>query len=146
MVKTLYGGESNDLSTILMLVLCVSVRLSVCPPRDLEDGTSYRCASFTGIKRFSWRVAQTAFWVYMTRGSRGKVFGTFRQVTCWRPCMHITLPGYPGQDESCPPPDRHLNILEGHGYHSWYCFHMNGKLITWLKNRPVCERVTTSIY
>ena len=47
-----------------------------------------------------------------------KVFATFWQVMHWRPCMYVTLPGYRGQDESCPPLECHWNILEGHGYNS----------------------------
>ena len=50
----------------------------------------------------------------MTRGLRGKVFGTFRQVTHWRPCTHVTLTGYPGQDESCPPLEWRWNVLVGY--------------------------------
>ena len=75
----------------------VCVCLSVCSSlRDLRNKTSYRRASFAGVKRFSWRVTQTAFRAYMTRGLRGKGFGTFRQVTHWSPCTHVTLPGSPG--------------------------------------------------
>ena len=71
--------------------------LSVWSLRDLENCTSYRRASFTSVKRFSWRVARTVFQAYTTRGSRGEVL-TFRQVTCWRPCtgrartLHFRLP------------------------------------------------------
>ena len=52
----------------------------ICPSRDLGNRTLYRRASFAGVERFSWRVVQTDFRAYTTRGSRGKVFGTFRLV------------------------------------------------------------------
>ena len=103
-----------------MLVLCVRyiyVCVCVCPsPRDIGNGKCYRGASFADLKRFSCRVAQTAFRAYTTRDSRGKGFGTFRQLTRWSPCTHVTLPGYPGQDESCLPLERRWAVLEGHGY------------------------------
>ena len=66
--------------------------LFVCPPRDLGNGTSHRRVSFTTVKRFSWGAAPNGFQAYTTRGGRGKVFGTFRQVRHWRPCTHVTLP------------------------------------------------------
>ena len=101
---------------VVSLILTLILFVSVCPPRDLWNETSYRSASFAGVKRFSWRVAQTAFQAYKAHGSRGEVFGTFQQVMRWRPCTHVTLPGYPGQNESCPLFQRHWNILEGCRY------------------------------
>ena len=99
------------------MYVCVCVWPS---PRDLGNETSYRHTPFAGVKRFSWRVAQTAFQAYTTRGSRGKMFGTFWPVKRWSPGTHVTLPGYPGQDESCSLLERCWSILEGHRYHSWY--------------------------
>ena len=123
--------------------MCVSVCLSVCFPRDLENWMSYHCASFAGVKKSPWRVAQTAFWANTMRASRGKVFETFWQVMRWSPYTHVTLSGYPGQDESCPPLERHWNILEGHRYHSWYCILCEREVDYTIKNLLVCERVMT---
>ena len=78
-------------SLILIRVLCMCVCVCVYPPRDLDNGMSYRRA---WLERKSLR--------------------NFLQVTHWRPWTHLTLSitrstsGYPCQDESCPP-------LEGGG-------------------------------
>ena len=108
---------SFSISLILVLV-CVCVCLSVCHPCDLGNEMLYRHTSFASLKRFSWRVAQTAFQAYVTRSSREKMFGTYQQVTRWSPCTQVTLLSYPRQDESCPPLKYCWNILERHGYHS----------------------------
>ena len=99
-----------------MLVLCVC--LSVCPLRDLKNGTLYRRTSFAGVKRFSWQVAQTPFPAYTMCELREKDFGNSRQVTHWRQCTDVTPPSYLGQDESYPLLERLWNILEGQGYHT----------------------------
>ena len=147
--------------------VCLPVRLSVCPTRDLGNGTLYCPASFASVKSFSWRVAQAAFQAYMTHGSRGKVFGTFCQVTRWRPCMHVTLPVTRVSMNLA----HHLNAIgtfskvtrwrarpPHHGYHSWYCFLRERVMdickvwtVDWtvrevdytIKNQSVHERVTT---
>ena len=64
-----------DISYINTCTVCVCP--SVCPSRDLRNRMSYRRASFVGVNRFSWWIAQTAFWAYTMRGLRGKVFWTF---------------------------------------------------------------------
>ena len=125
-----------------MLVLCVCVCLSVCPaPWDLRNGKSCRRALFAGVKRSSWRVAQTAFWAYTMRGSRGETFGTFQQVTLWSPSTHVTLSGYPGRDESCPPFECCWNPT---GTIVDIAFTWTGSWLHNFKNQPFCERVTTS--
>ena len=54
-------------------------------------------------------------------------------------CTHVTLSGYSGQDESCPPLERCWSILEGHAHHSWY-----SRTWTSYRGRRTCvlERVT----
>ena len=47
-------------------------------------------------------------------GSKGKVFGTIWRVTRCSPWTHITLAGYPGQNESCPPRECRWNVLDGY--------------------------------
>ena len=128
------------------MCVCLCVCLSVCPStRDLGNRTLYGHASFTGVKRFSWRVAQTTFRAYSTRAwFERKSVWNFSADYALSPCTHITLSGYPGQDESCPPLELRWNILEGHGYHSWYCYLHEREVDYMIKNQPVCERVITS--
>ena len=52
--------------------------------------------------------------------------------------MHVTLSGYPGQDESCLKFVGTFSKVMGTIVD--IAFYVNGKLITRLKNQPVCER------
>ena len=128
----------------------------------------YCHTSFASVKRFSWRVAQTAFQAYATRGARGKFFGTFQQVTCWRPCTHVTLPVTLTKMNLA----HHSNAVgtfskvmrwrtspSYHGYHNWYCFFREWVTDIWkvwivdwtvqevdymITNQPIRERLTMS--
>ena len=72
--------------------MCVCVCLSVCPTQNIRNARSYHHAAYTILKRFTWRVAQTAFLAYSMSGSREIALKFFCQLHSKSCACTITLP------------------------------------------------------